>query len=91
LDDAHASPEGRGPKARVNPSLSATRGFELPLQNSHSVIDRALRHLRFAAAPNSLLWHGFDTINVVDFIHLLTRFAPVRVPSQGNGDCQSLW
>jgi hypothetical protein len=25
LDDAHASPEGRGPKARVNPSLSATR------------------------------------------------------------------
>src|SRR5277367_1466209 len=23
LDDAHASPEGRGPKARVNPSLSA--------------------------------------------------------------------
>ena len=25
LDDAHASPEGRGPKARVNPSLSASR------------------------------------------------------------------
>src|ERR1700678_3762462 len=25
LDDAEASPEGRGPKARVNPSLSATR------------------------------------------------------------------
>jgi hypothetical protein len=25
LDDAHASPEGRGPKARVNPSLSAKR------------------------------------------------------------------
>ena len=25
LDDAHASPEGRGPKARVNPSLSATK------------------------------------------------------------------
>jgi hypothetical protein len=25
LDDAHASPAGRGPKARVNPSLSAIR------------------------------------------------------------------
>src|SRR5882762_2055294 len=25
LDDAHASPAGRGPRARVNPSLSATR------------------------------------------------------------------
>src|ERR1700733_5258377 len=25
LDDAHASPGGRGPKARVNPSPSATR------------------------------------------------------------------
>src|ERR1700719_1177465 len=25
LDDAHASPEGRGPKARVNPSHSASR------------------------------------------------------------------
>ena len=30
LDDAHASPEGRGPKARVNPSLSASRHI-----NSH--------------------------------------------------------
>jgi hypothetical protein len=25
LDDAHASPAGRGPKARVNPSLSAIK------------------------------------------------------------------
>jgi hypothetical protein len=48
------------------------------------------RHLRFAAAPDSLLWHGIGTIYVVDFIHLLTKFSPLRVPSQGNGDWQSM-
>jgi hypothetical protein len=63
LDDAHASPEGRGPKARVNPSLSASR----PVNSRRSRSDycdsdeagitpvRAARRARRAAPSNPSL------------------------------------
>jgi hypothetical protein len=62
-------------------TLRDAGGLGLPLQNSHSIIDHGAAPPFPIEAAHNLLGHGIDDIYVVDFIHLLTRFELLRVPS----------
>ena len=77
MDDAHASPEGRGPKARVNPSLSANKNpckSRILRRNGISGKKPAVFYCHPTASYVGILVHSYDASAVA--ARLLNRVLP---------------